>query len=96
MARGRVSDLHVRVIGRVQGVGFRWFVRERARRLGLAGWVRNLPDGAVEVAASGDAGQLELLRGELRRGPRGALVEAVDDIEANPLAPLTEPFGIAH
>ena len=96
MARGRVSDLHVRVTGRVQGVGFRWFVRERARRLGLAGWVRNLPDGGVEVAASGDAGQLELLRGELRRGPRGAFVDAVDDIEADPQEPLTEPFGIAH
>ena len=61
--RGRVMQLHVVVRGRVQGVGFRWFVREAARALGLAGWVRNRPDGSVEVAAEGDAAS---------RGPRCA------------------------
>ena len=89
-----MSDLHVRVVGLVQGVGFRWFVRERARRLGLAGWVRNLPDGSVEVAASGDRGQIDLLRGELRRGPNGARVERLEEL-AGPLnPPMTDPFGI--
>lgn len=91
-----MSELHVRVTGMVQGVGFRWFVRERARRLGLAGWVRNLPDGSVEVLASGDAQQLELLRGELLRGPRGASVEALKDVSGRPAEPVTEPFGIIH
>jgi acylphosphatase len=91
-----VSDLHVRVTGMVQGVGFRWFVRERARRLGLKGWVRNLPDGSVEVAASGELGQLELLKAELQRGPRGAAVEKLLDVGAAPEAPLDEPFGILH
>lgn len=86
--------LHVRVTGVVQGVGFRWFVRERARRLGLAGWVRNLPDGSVEVSASGDAGQLELLRGELVRGPNGARVEAVTDLPAPADEQLPNPFNI--
>lgn len=91
-----MSDLHVRVTGLVQGVGFRWFVRERARRLGLAGWVRNLPDGSVEVLAAGDPGQLELLRGELRKGPRGAAVDAL--VELGPAAPepAAQPFGILH
>lgn len=74
--------LHVLVRGRVQGVGFRWFVREAARELGLAGWVRNRPDGAVEVAAEGSAATIERLREQLRNGPPGAVVTSVDDIEA--------------
>jgi acylphosphatase len=89
-----VSELHVRVTGAVQGVGFRWFVRERARRLGLAGWVRNLPDGSVEVAAAGDSGQIDLLRGELLRGPDGADVAGLEEITARPRDPLSNPFGI--
>ena len=89
-----MSELHVRIVGVVQGVGFRWFVRERARRLGLAGWVRNLADGSVEVAASGEPGQLDLFRGELRRGPSGASVERLDDIQGPLDPPVSEPFGI--
>lgn len=89
-----MSELHVRVTGVVQGVGFRWFVREKARRLGLSGWVRNLPDGAVEVAAAGDPGQLELLRGELLKGPSGATVDALELMGTPPAAPLADPFTI--
>lgn len=89
-----MSELHVRVTGVVQGVGFRWFVRERARRLGLAGWVRNLPDGSVEVAASGEQGQVELLRGELLKGPPGASVEALVPIEEAPETRVEAPFTI--
>lgn len=89
-----MSRLHVRVSGVVQGVGFRWFVRERARRLGLAGWVRNLPDGSVEVVAEGDRGQLELLMGELRKGPQGARVDAVTGLADAPVEPVTDPFNI--
>ena len=89
-----MSDLHVRVTGVVQGVGFRWFVRERAGRLGLAGWVRNLPDGSVEVVASGDQGQLDLLRGELQRGPRGAVIDALEPMSSAPDRPLKDPFEI--
>jgi acylphosphatase len=89
-----MSTLHVRVTGVVQGVGFRWFVRERARRLSLAGWVRNLPDGTVEVAASGEEGQLELLRGELRKGPPGAQVEALEAMSGGAPEPVEAPFTI--
>jgi acylphosphatase len=89
-----MSLLHVRVTGVVQGVGYRWFVREKARRLGLAGWVRNLRDGSVEVAAAGDEGQIELLRGELRKGPPGASVDALVPATEAPDAPLEEPFTI--
>lgn len=89
-----MSDLHVRVTGVVQGVGFRWFVREKARRLGLSGWVRNLPDGSVEVVASGDQGQIDLLVGELRKGPEGAEVDQIHHESRAPLHPLASPFGI--
>ena len=87
-----MSELHVRISGIVQGVGFRWFVRERARRLGLAGWVRNLADGSVEVAASGAGPQLELLRAELQRGPRGAAVDRLEDLKEPPAQPHATPF----
>ena len=86
--------LHVRLEGLVQGVGFRWFVRERARRLGLVGWVRNLADGSVEVVAEGDSGQLDLLKEALQAGPDGARVDAVHAVHGAPDEPLAEPFGI--
>lgn len=89
-----MSELHVRVTGVVQGVGFRWFVREKARRLGLAGWVRNLPDGSVEVAASGEQGQVDLLLRELEKGPPGAIVDRVHAETTVPEHPLSSPFGI--
>jgi acylphosphatase len=85
--------LHVVVRGRVQGVGFRWFVRERGRALGLSGWVRNLADGSVEVAASGEGRALERLRMSLGQGPPGAVVSTVDElsgaVEPDPEAPFT-------
>ena len=89
-----MSDLHVRVTGVVQGVGFRWFVREKARRLGLSGWVRNLPDGSVEVVASGEQGQIDLLVGELKKGPEGAVVDHIQHESRASEHPLASPFGI--
>jgi acylphosphatase len=72
------------VKGRVQGVGFRWFVHREAAALGLKGWVRNTEDGKVEVMASGDAEELAELRIALKRGSRGSRVDAVEerDLEA--------------
>jgi acylphosphatase len=65
------------VSGIVQGVGFRYFVRQVAERLGIAGYAKNLRDGRVEVYAIAPAAALEVLRGELKRGPRGAMVSGV-------------------
>lgn len=64
--------------GRVQGVGFRWFVRERARMAGVDGWVRNCPDGSVELLASGAPESVDALVHAVRSGPAGARVDAVD------------------
>ena len=85
------SDLHARryvVRGRVQGVGFRFFVEREAHMLGVAGWVRNNSDGSVEVLAMGSREQLMGLRGRLREGPRAARVDAVDESEARPVPGL--------
>ena len=66
------------VVGRVQGVGFRWFIRNEATALGLKGSVRNRHDGAVEIEAEGEPPALTLLAEAARRGPRGARVTHVD------------------
>jgi len=86
------ADLQCRrylVRGRVQGVGFRFFVEREAHMLGVAGWVRNNFDGTVEVLAMGTREQLMGLRGRLREGPRAARVDAVDESEAKPIPGLT-------
>ena len=69
--------LHFLIRGRVQGVGFRWFVHREASELELRGWVRNTEDGDVEVVASGDPHDLNELRSSLRKGPRGSRVDNV-------------------
>jgi acylphosphatase len=72
------------VTGRVQGVGFRWFVEREAHILGMAGWVRNNADGRVEVFAQGSPEQLSALRARLHQGPRAARVDNVEEFEAKP------------
>ena len=76
------------VRGRVQGVGFRWFVEREAHILGIAGWVRNNADGSVEVFAQGTHDQLSGLRARLREGPRAARVDGVEESEASPTVGL--------
>jgi acylphosphatase len=65
------------VSGRVQGVGFRWYVLDRATDLGLDGWVANAPDGTVVCVAEGDRDALVALETALRSGPAGSRVDAV-------------------
>ena len=85
------ADLARRFIvrGRVQGVGFRWFVEREAHILGIAGWVRNNSDGSVEVLGQGTREQLLGLRSRLRQGPRAARVDDVEEFEASAVRGLT-------
>jgi acylphosphatase len=81
---------HYQVEGRVQGVGFRWFVHREAAELGLRGWVRNTDAGHVEAVAAGTPEQIEELETALRKGSRGSRVDKVrvhnlQDSEANEL-----------
>ena len=83
--------LHFLIQGRVQGVGFRWYVSREAGELNLRGWVRNTEEGHVEVVASGSLADLAELRASLRQGPRGARVDRLiehylDESEAEDLS----------
>jgi acylphosphatase len=84
-----VSEARARVVvrGQVQGVFFRVETRDRARSLGLAGWVRNAPDGSVEAVFEGDRERIESMLTWCRRGPSLA---RVDDVQAEWEAPVGE------
>jgi len=77
------------VRGRVQGVGFRWFVEREAHILQIAGWVRNNPDSTVEVFAQGTREQLAGLHSRLREGPRAARIDEVEISDAEPVTGLS-------
>ncbi len=83
------------VFGRVQGVGYRFFVWRRASELGLRGWVRNRPDGSVEVLAGGEPELLDELGQQLARGPRWARVDRLEVSEAEVASvPAENGFGV--
>jgi acylphosphatase len=69
------------VRGRVQGVGYRWFAMREGTRLNLKGYVRNLPDGSVEVCAQGQPASLAALEAALEKGPAGGRVAGVEKQE---------------
>ena len=80
---GRIARRYL-VSGRVQGVGFRYFVEREAHRIGLRGWVRNLDDGTVEVRVEGIAAQVTELEGLLWIGPRFSEVRSIEVMETYP------------
>lgn len=95
MVENDTYRLHIRVNGRVQGVGFRWFVLTEARRRGLRGWVRNNRDGSVELEAEGLAADVAALRARASAGPPAARVANVIELPVSN-DPLPEPFDIGR
>lgn len=89
---------HLVIEGRVQGVGYRWFARQRARRRGLSGWVCNRPDGTVELHVSGQDSVVRDYYFELLQGPPGAAVAAIRELSeahaGEPTVELPFPFQI--
>ena len=93
---GRENRIEKRFVvrGRVQGVGFRWFVQHAAASLGIAGWVRNCGDGSVEIMAAGGAENINRLRGRLWQGPSYSRIDAVEEFDGEPVA--GGDFRIVH
>ena len=89
------SCWHFRIRGQVQGVGFRYFTRQEARRLGLRGWVRNCADGSVESVAIGLGNHMDLFEQAVRRGPTGSRVGSVQKYQMKS-APSAESFEIRY
>jgi acylphosphatase len=82
------------VDGRVQGVGYRYAAVREARRLGLRGFARNLPDGRVEVVAEGAPDDVSRLTAWCRLGPAAADVTSVEHTDLDPSGEPLEPFGV--
>ena len=82
------------VRGRVQGVGFRWFVLRQAERLGIHGWARNLDDGAVEVVADAPVDRLAELEAALHQGPGAARVDGVEKADLSHQLDIPNSFDI--
>jgi acylphosphatase len=96
MSNRQEEIAHWLVKGLVQGVGFRWFVSRNARALDLKGWVRNTEAGDVCVLALGSRERLHELRDSIMRGPPGARVDGIEEIEAPPPQPPSAPFSIIN
>ena len=90
-----MDAIHCTVSGKVQGVYFRAWTRDAARRIGLSGWVRNLPDGRVEAVAAGSAEQLDAFKRALQEGSPLSRVSAVDCEAADPNG-LPDPFEVRY
>lgn len=88
--QGEQRTVRIRVEGLVQGVGFRFFALREARRAGIRGYVRNLPDGSVEAVASGEAGAVDEFARRLGEGPPSSRVGGVDVEEAAGAGPFEE------
>jgi acylphosphatase len=87
-----VARLHIRVSGRVQGVGFRWYVRETAERWHLAGWVRNCLDGSVELEVDCAPETRDDFLAAIRRGPPGAMVREIVHLSVSERTQDSEPL----
>lgn len=89
-----MATLHLEIAGRVQGVGFRWFIRQTARRLGLSGWAVNTPNGSVEVVAKGEPDALSLLEAAAAQGSSGAIVKSVTELEVISEEEIPDGFDV--
>lgn len=74
---------HLKIFGRVQGVGFRYFTRQNAKDLGINGWVKNMRDGSVETVLAGAPDDVEEMMNRLNEGPISARVENIKELDSD-------------
>lgn len=74
-----MKHLHLKIFGDVQGVNFRWYARKEAKRLGLNGWAKNMPDGTVEIVAEGEEENVKKFLEWCKLGPRWGRVDMVEE-----------------
>lgn len=96
MAAENYSSVHLLVSGRVQGVGFRFFTINHANRYGLTGWVKNLPNGSVEILAEGSPEALSLFVERVQEGPSSARISDVQADWQDIPAPRHRGFTISY
>jgi acylphosphatase len=77
-----IEKRHLKIFGRVQGVGFRHFTVQRARELNLTGWVKNMSDGTVETVIEGSGENVDQMIDKLKKGPRTARVDDIREMDA--------------
>jgi acylphosphatase len=90
------SEKHIFISGRVQGVGFRHFTKSNAKKLGLTGWVKNLPDGRVEVLIQGSENQISEMLKLLEKGPPAAKVTSLSIAHESDAADPEDLFRVAY
>jgi acylphosphatase len=84
-----VKSIYLVISGRVQGVGFRYFARQKAQELQISGWVKNTPDGKIEIEAEGDSHNLDAFIEWMRIGPSRAVVRSFSNSEVSPIRNFT-------
>jgi acylphosphatase len=95
MEKKKNKGIYARVYGRVQGVGFRYSTVLQARRIGVSGYARNMPDGSVEVVAEGEEDKLKSLVEWLKQGPPGCRVDNLD-FHFTPYNGYYKRFGVEY
>jgi len=85
-----VKNIHLRISGKVQGVGFRAFTQDAAKELKLKGWVKNLPTGDVELEAEGPAAAIKKFEDKVKQGPANSRVDNVETLKSEPTEAFTD------
>ncbi|NBB76436.1 MAG: acylphosphatase [Bacteroidetes bacterium] len=89
-----IERKHLKIFGRVQGVGFRYFTVQRAKELNINGWVKNMSDGTVETVIEGTRKNLDEMIEKLKAGPRSARVERVQELSMDEESEKLEGFSV--